>query len=290
MSRIAYVDGRYVPHTAARVHIEDRGYQFADGVYEVIAVERGRLVDETEHLDRLDRSLAMVRMAWPLARSALRVVLREVVRRNRIDDRGLAYLQVTRGVAPRNHAFPPNARSVLVVTARALPPIDPEAHRHGVAVITIPDLRWKRTDIKSTSLLPNVLGKQLAVEAGAYEAWLTDESGFVTEGTSSNAWIVTKNREVVTRHADQAILNGITRQAVLAIVRDQGLDWVERPFTVGEAKGAAEAFLTSTSSLIKPVVRIDETEIGGGAPGPFTLRLLELYLERLRPRAEGEAP
>lgn len=289
MSRIAYVDGRYVPHAAAGVHVEDRGYQFADGVYEVIAVERGRLVDETEHLDRLDRSLSMVRMAWPLARSALRVVVREVVRRNRIDDRGLAYLQITRGVAPRNHAFPPNARGVLVMTARALPPIDPEAHLQGVAVITTPDLRWKRTDIKSTSLLPNVLSKQLAVEGGAYEAWLTDESGFVTEGTSSNAWIVTKKREIVTRQADEAILNGITRRAVLSMVREEGLDWVERPFTVGEVENAAEAFLTSTSSLVKPVVRIDETQIGSGEPGPLTRRLFELYLEHMRPRAEGES-
>jgi D-alanine transaminase len=277
MSRIAYVNGRYRLHADAVVHVEDRGYQFADGVYEVIAVQRGRLVDEEAHLSRLDRSLAELRIPWPMSRRALRVVVAEVIRRNRILESGLVYMQVTRGVAPRSHVFPPGVASSLVVTARSLPRFDRDAARKGVAVITIPDNRWKRCDIKSVSLLPNVLGKQQAKEAGAFEAWMIDSDGAVTEGTSSNAWIVSGSAELLTRQASSAILNGITRRAVLDIAAEQGCRLVERPFTVGEAKSAAEAFLTSTTSLVKPVVRIDDTTIGDGRIGPLTERLLELY-------------
>ncbi|MBX3517411.1 MAG: D-amino-acid transaminase [Rhodospirillales bacterium] len=281
MGCISYVNGRYVPHRRALVHVEDRGYQFADGVYEVFAVANGHPVDEAEHLQRLERSLGALQIAWPMAPAALRLVMREVISRNRIDRFGILYLQVTRGVAARNHAFPRTARSSLVVTARRLPPPELAAARLGVRVITVPDQRWKRCDIKSIGLAANVLGKQAALDAGASEAWMVDDAGFVTEGTTSNAWIVTKAGELITRQPDAAILSGITRHAVLALAREHAVRFVERPFSVGEAKAAAEAFLTSTTALVKPVVAIDGTPVGSGGVGPFTERLLDLYLQHL---------
>jgi D-alanine transaminase len=286
MSRIAYVNGRYVSHRDAHVHVEDRGYQFADGVYEVIAVNKGRLIDEESHLDRLNRSLRELRICWPMSREALRLVMREMIRRNRLAGLGFLYLQVTRGVAPRNHAFPPRSKPVLVMTAKALPPLDPQAARRGVRVITLADLRWRRPDIKSVSLLPNVLAKQQAFEAGAYEAWLVDDSGKITEGTASNAWIVTAAGELVTRTADHWILSGITRAAVINLAQKHQLRLVERSFSVAEATVAAEAFLTSTTSWVKPVVQIDEIQIGAGAIGPLTDRLLALYLAHME-QTEG---
>ena len=277
MSRIAYVNGRYRVHADAVVHVEDRGYQFADGVYEVIAVQRGRMVDEEPHLSRLDRSLSELRIPWPMSRRALHVVLVQVIGRNRIIGSGLVYMQITRGVAPRSHAIPSATASSLVVTARSLPPFDRDLARRGVAVITIPDIRWKRCDIKTVSLLPNVLGKQQAIDAGAFDAWMIDSDGAVTEGTASNAWIVSADGELITRQPSSAILNGITRRAVFDIAANQGCRLVERPFTVAEAKSAAEAFQTSTTSVVKPVVRIDDTMIGDGKIGPLTERLLDLY-------------
>ena len=277
MGRIAYVNGRYLSRAQAVVPIEDRGYQLADGVYEVILVQRGRLVDAEPHLARLDRSLSELRIPWPLSPRALRVIVGEVIHRNRIVGSGQVYIQITRGVAPRSHAIPPGLTSTLVVTARALPPFDRTAARKGVAVITIPDIRWKRCDIKSIALLPNVLAKQRAIDAGAFEAWMVDGDGTITEGASSNAWIVTGGGDLITRQAGPAILSGITRRAVLDIVADYGMSVVERPFTVAEAKSAAEAFVTSTTSAVKPVVRIDETIIGNGEIGPLTDRLLGLY-------------
>ncbi len=282
MSRTIYVNGRYLPYAAAAVHVEDRGLQFADSVYEVIAVDGGRLVDEREHLDRLDRSLAAIRMQRPMSRAALQAVMRELVRRNRITGRAALYLQVTRGVAPRNHAFPPNGVAVsLVMTVRPLRAIERDAHLKGVSVITVADLRWKRADIKSTALLANVLGRQEAVDAGAFEAWLVDADGMVSEGTASNAWIVTRSGGLVTRRADHAILDGITRRAVVALAREQGIPLEERPFGVDEARSAAEAFLTSTTSLIRPVVRIDDRVVGDGTAGPITGRLFDLVLRRI---------
>src|SRR5579863_5769004 len=247
MSRIAYVAGQYLVHRQAAVHIEDRGFQFADGVYEVIAVKGGRLVDEERHLERLRRSLGELRIDPPMAEAALRVVISEVVRRNGVDT-GIVYLQVTRGAAPREHAFPRAATPTLVVTARRTKPPDPRLGEDGVAVITIPDIRWQRCDIKSVALIANVLGKQAAREAGAFEAWQVDRDGAVTEGTSTNAWIVTADGEIVTHPADHAILNGVTRLAVLDVIRAEGLRCVERAFTVTEARAAREAFLTSTTS------------------------------------------
>ncbi len=278
MSRIAYVNGRYVPHAQARVHIEDRGYQFADGVYEVFAVHRGRLIGEKGHMARLDHSLGALKIAWPMSPQALAVVVREVARRNRVEN-GLVYLQITRGVARRDHAFPKNVSSSLVVTARSSPPLDKQALRQGVDVITIPDIRWKRRDVKSTSLLPNVLGKQQAREAGAYEAWMVDDDGMVTEGTSSNAWIVTKKGELVTRNAGYSILNGITRLAVLEAATEAGVGFRERPFSVAEAKQAKEAFVTSSTSHVKAVTSIDGNPVGSGHVGELTSRILDLYVD-----------
>jgi D-alanine transaminase len=276
MSRIAYVDGQYLPHRQAAVHIEDRGYQFADGVYEVISVVAGRLVDPERHLRRLHRSLGELRIPMPIADAALGIVVREVVRRNGVDN-GIVYLQVTRGVAPREHAFPKAAQPTLVVTSRRSRPPDPRLGNDGIAVITIPDIRWQRCDIKSVALIANVLGKQAAREAGAYEAWQVDGNGEVTEGTSTNAWIVTGESEVVTRAADTAILNGVTRLAIFDIIGREGFRLVERPFTVAEAMAAREAFLTSTTADLLPVVRIDGAPVGEGRPGPLAQKLRAAY-------------
>jgi D-alanine transaminase len=276
VSRIAYVAGQYLPHRQAAVHIEDRGYQFGDGVYEVIAVMGGHLVDEERHLRRLNRSLTELRINPPMCNAALKIVMREVVRRNGVDS-GIVYLQVTRGVAPREHAFPKAAKPVLVITSRRARPPDPRLGRAGIAVITIPDIRWQRCDIKSVALLPNVLGKQQAREAGAYEAWQVDREGYVTEGTSTNAWIVTEDGAVVTRAADHSILNGVTRLAVLDIIRREGYRLVERPFSVAEAKAAREAFLTSTTADLLPVVRLDGAPVADGKPGPLSRKLRKAY-------------
>jgi D-alanine transaminase len=280
VSRIAYVDGSYRPHREAAVHIEDRGYQFADGVYEVIAVRGGHLIDEALHLQRLRRSLREMRIEDAIGDAPLLVVLREVARRNGVDN-GIVYLQITRGVAPRDHSFPKASRPVVVATARRSRPPNPKLGEEGVAVITIPDIRWQRCDIKSVSLLPNVLGKQQAREAGAYEAWQVDAIGRITEGTSTNAWIVTGDNAVVTRSPDNAILNGVTRLALIEIIRSEGYSFVERPFTVAEAKFAREAFLTSTTSDVLPVVLIDGAMVADGVPGPLTRKLRAAYAAHL---------
>ncbi len=250
------------------MNIEDRGYQFGDGVYEVCEVRGGRLVDQRRHMERLQRSLKELRIALPMSLPALSAVLHETVRRNRVID-GIVYLQVTRGVAKRDHPFPaiPVPPAVVVTANRVdFAKLDAMADE-GVAVITLADNRWDRVDIKSIGLLPNVLAKQAAREQGAREAWFVDQDGLVTEGSSSNAWIVTRDGKVVTRQADQAILKGITRSVVLEQMRAQGLELEERPFSVAEACEAREAFLTSASQLVMPVVRIDGKPIGNGAPG-----------------------
>jgi D-alanine transaminase len=274
MSRIAYVNGRYRPHGEAMVHVEDRGFQFSDGVYEVCEVRGGRLVDERRHMARLKRSLDALRIPLPMSFAALGIVLRETVRRNRVRD-GIVYLQVTRGAARRDHAFPA-AGTVpgIVVTARTLDPARGERlAAEGIAVITVPDNRWGRVDIKSVSLLPNVLAKQAAREQGAREAWFVDAQGFVTEGSSSNAWIVTPGGAVVTRPADHGILSGIARAVVLDTVAAQGLTLVERAFTAKEAQAAREAFVTAASQIVQPVVRIDGRPVGDGRPGPVATAL-----------------
>jgi D-alanine transaminase len=278
MSRIAYVNGRYVPHRDAVVHVEDRGYQFADGVYEVCEIRDGRLIDERRHMQRLERSLAALSMAWPMRPSAIAVVLREVVARNRIVN-GIVYLQVTRGVAPRNHAFPnPAVRPALVVTAK---PLDRAAGdnkaAHGIAVITVPENRWDRVDIKTVGLLPNVLAKQAAKDAGAYEAWFVDGDGIVTEGSSTNAWIVTSDGVLVTRPAEHGILRGVTRTVILDFAGREGVRVEERGFSLDEARRAREAFITGASTIVLPVIAIDGKKIGSGRPGPLAAQLREAY-------------
>jgi D-alanine transaminase len=274
MSRIAYVNGRYLPRADASVNIEDRGYQFSDGVYEVCEVRGGRLIDLRRHMARLERSLAELRIRTPMPLAALGVVLRETVARNRVKN-GIVYLQITRGVARRDHAFPDAGTSPsVVVIARELDFARNEAiAAAGIAVISVPDTRWARVDIKSVSLLPNVLAKQAAREQGAREAWFVDKTGFVLEGSSSNAWIVSRDGKVVTRQADTAILRGITRTVLLDAIKARGLTIEERAFTLAEAYSAREAFVTSASQIVMPVVRIDGCSVGDGKPGPVATAL-----------------
>ncbi|CAM5391406.1 D-alanine transaminase [Aquamicrobium terrae] len=280
MPRIAYVNGRYLAHRDATVHIEDRGYQFADGVYEVCEVAQGFIVDMTRHLDRLNRSLNELAIGWPLHRSALVTVMREVIRRNRVAN-GLVYLQVTRGVAPRDHAFPPaGTRPSLVVTAKKSDPVAAAAKAEGgVKVITVAENRWDRVDIKTVGLLPNVLAKQQAREKGAHEAWFVDAGGNVTEGASTNAWIVTRDGVLVTRPAEHGILRGITRTTVFDVARKHGLAIEERGFSVEEAWTAREAFITSATSIVMPVVAIDEHSVANGQPGSIAISLRAAFFD-----------
>jgi D-alanine transaminase len=278
MSRIAYVNGRYLPHAQAKVAIEDRGFQFADGVYEVCEVRGGKLVDERRHMARLDRSLSELRIMRPMSVAALSIVLRETVRRNRVHD-GIVYLQITRGVARRDFPFPKNdTRPSVVVTARSndLARLEHMASE-GIAVITVPDMRWKRVDIKSVALLPNVLAKQAARDQGAREAWLVDEKGCVTEGASSNAWIVSREGKLITHPLGRDILPGITRSVVIDVIKGQGLAFEERAFSVEEAYAAREAFVTSASQIVLPVVSIDGRPVGNGAPGMIASALRRDY-------------
>jgi D-alanine transaminase len=278
MSRIAYVNGRYLPMRKAVVHIEDRGYQFGDGVYEVCEVRDGRLIDERRHLARLSRSLGELQIRAPLSTKALGIVLREVVARNRIVY-GVLYLQVTRGVARRDHAIPvPAVRPSLVVTARPLNRARNEAlAAAGIAVVSVPDNRWGRVDIKSIGLLPNVLARQKASEQGARDAWFVDQDGTVTEGSSTNAWIVTKAGAVVTHPADHHILHGIARTVLFEAIKAQGLALEERAFTLQDAYAAREAFATAATQIVMPVVRIDGRPIGDGRPGPVATALRKAF-------------
>ena len=283
MSRTAYVDGRWTRHADASVHVEDRGFQFADGVYEVWAVFDGRLADESGHFDRLDRSLSELSIRPPMGRAALRTVLIETLRRNRICD-GLVYLQVTRGAARRDHAFPgPGTRPTVVVTAKPLDYAAADAKlSKGVAVVTTPESRWARCDVKSVSLLPNVLAKEAARAAGAYEAWFVDADGLVTEGASTNAWIVDAQGVLRTRDTGANILRGVTRAGVLALAPELQLRVEERPFTVAEAQGAREAFVTAASTLVAPVVSVDGAPVAEGRPGPVAAALRSLYRNHAR--------
>ncbi len=280
MPRIAYVNGRYVAHREASVHIEDRGYQFADGVYEVCEVARGYIVDMTRHLDRLNRSLTELGMAWPIARKALEMILREVVRRNRVTN-GLVYLQVTRGVAPRDHVFPAAETSpALVVTAKRTDPVAATKKAEaGLRVITVPENRWDRVDIKTIGLLPNVLARQKAKEAGAQEAWFVDADGTVKEGAATNAWIVTKDGKLVTRPAETGILRGITRTTLFEVAKRLGLQIEERGFSVDEAKAAREAFITAATTVVMPIVAIDGQPIANGYPGSIALSLRQEFFD-----------
>lgn len=279
MPRIAYVNGRYLRHAEAAVHIEDRGYQFADGVYEVCEVAHGYIVDMPRHLDRLARSLKELSIGWPVRRNVLELILREVVRRNGVVN-GLVYVQVTRGVASRDFPFPEGVKPALVVTARKVA-AGAQAKRAetGIKVVTTPDNRWDRVDIKTVGLLPNVLAKQKAKEAGAQEAWFVDGDDMVTEGGSSNAWIVTRDGVLVTRPAEHGILRGVTRTTLLDVVAKLGLKFEERRFTVEEAQSAREAFISSATTIVMPVVEINGKPVANGHPGTVALSLRRAFFD-----------
>jgi D-alanine transaminase len=276
--RFAYVDGRYVRHDLACVHIEDRGLQFADSIYEVFGLFGGHIYDEEEHLDRLERSLREIALEMPMGRAPLKFVLRELARRNRVAD-GLIYMQVTRGAFRRDHAIPDvRRRPTMIVTARASDAAGFEARREaGIAVVTRPDERWARCDIKSTGLLPNVLAKTAARGEGAWEAWLIDRDGRITEGSSTTAWIVDREGRLVTRDLDNAVLPGVTRRVLAEVAAHAQISIVERRFTREEALQAREAFITAATIGALPVVTIDGKQIGGGKPGQVARRLQELY-------------
>jgi D-alanine transaminase len=276
MSRIAYVNGSFVPFEEARVPITDRGFLFADGIYEVSAVLNGALVDNEAHLARLDRSLREIGIANPYSAAEWTRLEEELVRRNGLNE-GLVYMQVTRGAAERDFAFPKEVKPTVVMFTQVKTITRSPAAETGVAVITVPDLRWKRRDIKSVALLAQVLAKQAAAEAGVFEAWMV-EDGYVTEGGSSTAFII-KGGRIVTRPLSNAILPGITRVSVMRLAREQGLTLEERLFTVEEALAADEAFLTSASSFVMPVVTIDGKPVATGKPGPLVRKLRALYME-----------
>jgi D-alanine transaminase len=286
MGRVAYVNGRFVPHAEAFVHIEDRGYQLADAVYEVWALFDGKLADAEGHFARLERSLGELRIPMPMTRAALTLVLKEAVRRNRIRD-GLLYLQVSRGVARRDHAFPTEpVRPAVVMTVSAVDRVASEVRAaKGVSVVTTPETRWGRCDIKTVGLLPNALAKQKAREAGAAEAWFVDDLGFVTEGASSNAWIVDAEGRLRTRDTNANILRGITRSTLLSLIAREGIEVDERPFTPAEAVAAKEAFITGAGTLVLPVVAVDGKMVGEGKPGPVATRLRRLYIEQAKAAA-----
>ena len=281
MSRLAYVNGRFLRQAEAGVSVEDRGYQLGDGIYEVWAVMDGKLADAEGHFARLQRSLGELSIAMPMSREALTVALRETVRRNRVRH-GIVYLQVTRGVARRDHAFPvPAVTPTVVITARATSAAAAEARADkGVGVISLPENRWGRCDIKTVNLLPNVLAKQAAKEDGAFEAWFVDAEGLVTEGASSNAWIVDQEGVLRTRDIGANILRGVTRLSLIDVAREAGYRVEERPFTLEEAKAAREAFLTGAGALVMPIVTIDGQSVANGYPGEVARTLRAAYIRR----------
>ena len=274
MSRIVYVNGQYMRYPEAQISAEDRGFQFGDAVYEVCEVRDGRLIDETRHMERLQRSLSELGISQPMSLGAWARVLRETIRRNRVTD-GSLYLQVSRGAHPRDFFFPPEGTPPTVVCVARHASIARSNARaeKGIAIKTMPDIRWTRCDIKTVMLLPSSLAKQAARSEGADDAWFVDGEGLVTEGASANAWIVDKEGRLVTRQIDNAILRGVTRTTLLNLLRREGIELIERPFTVAEAKAAREAFITSATSLVMPVVTIDGSPVGNGAPGLLSLKL-----------------
>lgn len=279
MARFIYVNGRYLHNHEAGVHAEDRGFQFADAVYEVIEVRDGRLIDETRHLDRLWRSLRELEIVEPMQRTSLRHVISETVRRNRVYN-GIVYMQVSRGAGRRDFLFPgPDVMPTLVCLAR---PVSRQAleegAKKGIGVVTMRDIRWGRCDIKTVMLLPACLAKQAAANSGASEAWLLDDKDFVTEGASSNAWIINDKSEIITRALNHEILPGVTRAGTIDIISDLGLRLIERSFSLDEARMATEAFITSATNAVMPVVAIDGAPVGDGKPGKFTVKLRHCYV------------
>lgn len=279
MARIAYVNGHYGSIREPSVAIEDRGYQFADGVYEVMKALDGRPLDLDRHIARLKRSLGELEIAMPMSVAALTHVIHETLRRNRLR-KAIVYVQVSRGIAPRNHLYPSQTSPVLVVTVRRAPFPNKAELENGCRVISMPDNRWGRCDIKSISLLPNAMAKEAAKRQGAREALLIDADGYVTECSSSNAYIVDADGRLITRPLSDEILGGVTRSVLLELAQAAGVEVVERPFTLAEALTAREAFLTSTSSLVMPITQIDDRVIGNGMPGSITLGLLKTYSDK----------
>ena len=279
MSRISYVNGRYVPHEQAAIHIDDRGYQFGDGIYEVVYIIDGHLADEEPHLDRLERSLSEVKIPMPMSRDALKMIMARVIRLNQVRT-GLVYVQITRGVAKRDHKWTKALVPALVVTAKnTVPHVSSEPTMQKA--ITLDDQRWDRRDIKTIQLLPNCLAKQQAFEQGAYEAVMLDKDGTVTEGSSSNVWIVTEDNEIITRPATEKILNGITRRSVLKVAEELQMKVVERPFSLAEMYAAKEVFLTSASSHVTPLAMIDDKTIHNGDIGAVAKRLRKGYIDHV---------
>lgn len=280
MPRIAYVNGRYLPHSEAAVHVEDRGFQFADGVYEVCEVRHGFIVDLTRHLNRLERSLSELRMPMPMSRAALTLVIREVLRRNHVRN-GLYYMQVTRGAARRDHVFPaPDTPMTVVITAKSTDPsIIAKKNENGISAITVRDNRWDRVDIKTVGLLPNCMARQQAKEAGAAEAIYVDDEGRVKEGAATNVWIVDEFGTLVTRPADHGILRGITRTTLMDVADKLGIPYREDYFTVDEMLKAREVFITAATSICFPVVTIDGTTIANGHPGSVSQKIREAFFE-----------
>jgi D-alanine transaminase len=284
MSRTVYVNGDYVPEEDAKISVFDRGFLFADAVYEVSSVIDGKLVDNAAHLARLDRSLRELEIAWPCSRQELTAIQKELISRNALSE-GVVYLQVSRGAADRDFAYPTDATPSLVMFTQEKSVVDPPAAQTGISVITVPDIRWGRRDIKTVQLLAPSMAKQAALNAGAKDAWMV-ENGYVTEGSSNNAFIVTLDGRIVTRQLSSEILHGITRRAVLELAKQENLTVEERAFTPGEAYEAAEAFITSASSFVMGVVQIDDRVLGNGVPGPITEKLRRLYIETARAEAE----
>lgn len=280
MPRIAYVNGRYLRHTDAAVHVEDRGFQFADGVYEVCEVRHGFIVDLSRHLNRLERSLGELAMDMPMSRAALTQVIREVLRRNHVKN-GLYYLQVTRGAARRDHVFPaPGTPMTVVVTAKSTDPsVVAKKNANGISAITVPDNRWDRVDIKSVGLLPNCMARQQAKEAGAQEAIYVDADGTVKEGAATNVWIVDESGTLVTRPADHGILRGITRTTLMDIAAKLDMPVREANFTVDEMLKAREVFITAATSICFPVVSIDGKTIANGHPGSVSQKIREAFFD-----------
>jgi D-alanine transaminase len=280
MSRTVYVNGAYLPEAEAKISVFDRGFLFADGVYEVTSVLDGRLVDFEEHLRRLHRSLAELDMPSPADDATIEAIHRELIARNALVE-GMIYLQVTRGAADRDFLYPAEPVPSLVLFTQGKPLVDTAAARNGIRVIAVPDIRWKRRDIKTVQLLAPSMCKMMAKRAGADDAWMI-EDGFVTEGTSNNAWIVTREGTIVTRDLSHSILAGITRAALMTYAAQAQMRVEERPFTLAEAQGAAEAFVTAASAFVTPVVEIDGVRLGDGRPGPVTTRLREIYIAESR--------
>ena len=279
MARISYVNGQYVHHGEAMVHIEDRGYQFSDGIYEYIAFYNRKLLDGPLHFKRLERSLKELRIDLPVSIAAMNIIVNELIERNGREDGGL-YMQITRGVAKRDHAFPKGKKPALVMTVCAAKTPKKADIKNGVKVISAPDIRWARRDIKSVSLLGNILAKQQAAEQHAREAWLIEDD-FITEGSASNAYIVDSNGTIITHPANHYILGGITRDVVLSLARAHHIKVSEKPFAMEDVKNASEAFITSTSANVLPVTKVDNITIGDGAPGPISKQLQELYAKHI---------